>query len=397
MADHNVLRIIAAACGRREEIVSAISEVGVERAADILVDEIAHRFQWPPLEFEDVVTARFSLAHGDERLSRVLAIGSSGIERDPDQVSEPHVEVFQDLAEMVVAVFGRKGVTGTSTRRVALCGSTSVESYRKPPAHHWVTQRLLATMDTRYQVALTELAARHGSDKWGIHFYTQHYQRYWEPIRDRQLTLLEIGVGGFGDPDSGGASLRMWKSYFPRSQVYGIDIADKRGVAEQRIDVGRTDQTDRAALASLVRRTGPLDIVIDDGSHVSEHVLTSFSVLFPHVRDGGWYVIEDLQTSYWPKFGGRSDDLTDPLTSIGFLKSLVDSLNHEEVLSPGSRVNADLGRMITGVHFHHNIVFIEKGMNAEGGGPEWLRNESKVAITVPALDEQLDLPVKSLC
>jgi hypothetical protein len=51
-----------------------------------------------------------------------------------------------------------------------------------------------------------------GTDKWGDHWYTQHYQRYFRPLRDKRLTLLEIGVGGYEDSGEGGACLRMWKA-----------------------------------------------------------------------------------------------------------------------------------------------------------------------------------------
>jgi 8-demethyl-8-alpha-L-rhamnosyltetracenomycin-C 2'-O-methyltransferase len=230
-------------------------------------------------------------------------------------------------------------------------------------------------MDARDGVGLAELASRYGSDKWGIHRYAEHYERHFAPLRDRPLTVLEIGVGGMGfdDPTKGGASLRMWKRYFPRALIYGVDIVDKRALSDQRITVLRADQSDPAELAGVVETTGPLDIIIDDGSHVNEHVLTSFRTLFPHLRNGGLYVIEDLQTSYWPRFGGTSTSFDSPSTSVGFLKSLVDGLNYEEILESSGRSHKAFDRAIKGLHFYHNIAFVEKGLNADGGGPDWVR------------------------
>jgi len=51
----------------------------------------------------------------------------------------------------------------------------------------------------------------------------------------RNIVLLEIGIGGYQDPKSGGRSLRMWKKYFPHGQINGIDIMDKRPHNARRI------------------------------------------------------------------------------------------------------------------------------------------------------------------
>jgi len=132
------------------------------------------------------------------------------------------------------------------------------------------------------------------------------------------------------------------------------------------------DQSDPAFLAELAAETGPLDIVVDDGSHCSSDIITSFKHLFPHVRMGGLYVIEDMQTSYWPSFGGTSDELTNPGTSVGFAKELIDGLNHEELIPPEARPGQATDRSIFALHFYHNLLVIEKTMNAEGTLPSWI-------------------------
>src|SRR5277367_470921 len=75
-----------------------------------------------------------------------------------------------------------------------------------------------------YRTDLNKLAFHFGTDKWGIHWYTQHYQRYFEHIRLRKLNILEIGVGGYEKSSVGGESLRMWKTFFPNSRIVGIDL-----------------------------------------------------------------------------------------------------------------------------------------------------------------------------
>jgi hypothetical protein len=60
------------------------------------------------------------------------------------------------------------------------------------------------------------------------------------------------------------------------------------------------DQGDRAALCEIVGREfdGPIDLVIDDASHVYGPTRASFETLFPYLRQGGLYIIEDWQWSY---------------------------------------------------------------------------------------------------
>ncbi|MFI6209903.1 class I SAM-dependent methyltransferase [Streptomyces sp. NPDC051041] len=118
--------------------------------------------------------------------------------------------------------------------------------------------------------------------------------------------MLELGIGGFGDPALGGGSLRMWKRFFPRAVLYGVDLFDKTPLREQRIHTIQGDLPDAAFLTSLGDELGPFDMVIDDGSHNNTDVITAFWTLFPYVRNGGMYIVEDLQTSYWPGYGGSS-------------------------------------------------------------------------------------------
>jgi hypothetical protein len=217
---------------------------------------------------------------------------------------------------------------------------------------------------------LGSLAVEFGSDKWGVmHWYTQHYERHFARLRTEPVRVLEIGIGGYDDPARGGGSLRMWQQYFRRGLVHGLDITAKN-VTGPRMMAIQGDQSEPEFLDRLGRELGPFDVIIDDGSHLNEHVRISFHALFPHVRAGGLYVVEDLQTAYWPNWGGHPE--AGEGTSMGMLKSFVDGLNQAEVHDPrGER--SYLERNISGISFHHNIAFVEKGLNEEEGGPTFLR------------------------
>jgi hypothetical protein len=192
---------------------------------------------------------------------------------------------------------------------------------------------------------LTGLARVYWSDKAGEHHYTPHYQRHLGHLRSRPIRLLEIGIGGYDSVTSGGGSLRMWRDYFLRGEIHGLDIFEKR-IDEPRIHTHRGDQSDVAFMTQLAREHGPFDVIIDDGSHVNAHVRASFTALFhDHLRPCGIYVIEDMATAYDPTLGGGPPG--HPETSVELVKSLVDDV----MLNP---------QLVASVHVYEQIAFIEK-------------------------------------
>lgn len=225
---------------------------------------------------------------------------------------------------------------------------------------------------------LVALATLHGTDKWNAHWYIEHYDRHFRERRGRPLTLLEIGIGGDDRPDVGGSSLRMWRDYFPRALIAGIDQYDKTQVRGPRIRTFQGDQSDPEFLAAVVQSLAGVDIVIDDGSHRSSDVLASFATLFPLLRADGIYVIEDVETSYWPEYGGCPDPKADATTTVGFAKRLLDGLNYREWRDENGpdAVPSFNDRHVVAVHAYHNLFFIEKGLNIDRGGTVSRRAES---------------------
>lgn len=214
------------------------------------------------------------------------------------------------------------------------------------------------------QMDLTQLAQVFHTDKWGTHRYTPHYEQHLKHLRTQRFTLLEIGVGGYAVEGKGGASLRMWKNYFPRARIFGLDIEDKSFVDRKRIRTFQGSQTDEQLLRRIVDEAFDLRVVIDDGSHRPEHIRATFEVLFPLLPDGGVYAIEDTQTSYWPEWGG-SEDRHDRGTTMALVKDLVDGLNYEEYVDEGYEPTYT-DQHVKAVHCYHNLVIIEKGDNREG-------------------------------
>jgi hypothetical protein len=187
--------------------------------------------------------------------------------------------------------------------------------------------------------------------KW--HHFMPLYDRYFDPLRrrDRPVRLLEIGIAD-------GGSLELWRGYFGKdAAISGIDIspacAAYDGELGNRVRIG--SQSDPAFLRAVVEEMGGLDIVIDDGSHMSQDMRASFDVLFPLMAEGGLYVAEDLHTAYWRNFGGGYNSKR---SFIGLCKTLIDDMHHW--YHPlGERIVAGKGH-VAGVHLHDSIAFIEK-------------------------------------
>jgi 23S rRNA U2552 (ribose-2'-O)-methylase RlmE/FtsJ len=123
--------------------------------------------------------------------------------------------------------------------------------------------------------------------------YLDIYEKYFHELRDKDISVLEIGV-------KDGASLRVWKSYFKNAKIYGIDIDPRcKQLEERRIRIETGSQDDVDFLNSCFRQETNFDIIIDDGSHINSFTIVSFEYLFNNrLSSGGIYIIEDLSCSY---------------------------------------------------------------------------------------------------
>lgn len=361
-------------CGGGDErfILSVLDRWGVDRVAAMLIDEVVFRAD-VPTDCGEVFVA-FDIVHNTERIGHLLRVVEGAQVRLVGDSSEPvGMRIEYRAVDLVRELFG------PSSERTAGANATELMpgGTRRPNRDDVrrigrATYAVLAGC-TSTPPDLGGLALRYASDKWGgIHRFTPHYERHLGPLRDHVIRVLEIGIGGYDNMTPGGGSLKMWKRYFTRGQVYGIDIFDKPHVNETRVRALRGRQDDPAFMREVGETYGPFDVVIDDGSHVNEHVRTSLELMFPYVRGGGCYVIEDLWTSYLPGWGGHSTPGADPTTSMELIKGLVDAVHHEEHEHADCGVRGD---ELPGLHIYHNIAFIEKGTNREGGVPQWIPRE----------------------
>jgi demethylmacrocin O-methyltransferase len=114
----------------------------------------------------------------------------------------------------------------------------------------------------------------------------------------------------------------------------------------------------------VCQTAGTFDLIVDDGSHINEHVIKTFEILFPKLKKGGIYVVEDTQTAYWEEYGGSSSDKNKEGTIYHFFNNLIHSLNNEEFILDNYFKNY-YDRNIVSIHFYHNMIFIYKNDNTE--------------------------------
>ena len=222
--------------------------------------------------------------------------------------------------------------------------------------------------------------------KWD--HYLAIYERHLAKFKalGRRPVVLEIGVND-------GGSLDMWQYYFDGEvELYGLDFRPHEHLKQMaretpNLEIFFADQANRTFWRELIAEgvLPRVDVVIDDGGHRSFQQITSFEELWPHMNDGGVYLVEDCGTSY--NSAQRMNDywaggLRRPGTYIEYAKGFVDKLNayrwprDDPDIDFDELVDAiDFRREASSVHFYDQIVVLEKQAEDEPqslrrGGPQ---------------------------
>lgn len=250
-----------------------------------------------------------------------------------------------------------------SLRWVVLDHISAEKRYRlrRTLAHKYRGLQHLATR-ALFGGNLEKLAYWYGTDKGLPHDYLGVYTTWLRPLRKRRVRLLEIGIGGYDEPMDGGNSVRLWRTYFPRGRIFAIDLYDKRPHDERRIKTFRGSQDDPEFLNRVADEIGHIDVIIDDGSHINSHVITTFETLFPRLAPGGLYFVEDTQTSYCDASGGSSCDLNHAGTTMNYFRRLIDAPNHRQIAEviPTYVPRSAIERSIASLSFHAELIVIAK-------------------------------------
>lgn len=183
-----------------------------------------------------------------------------------------------------------------------------------------------------------------------------------------EFNVLEIGV------DKGDGMLQF-KELFPNCNICGLDIReDTPNSPVGNIWIG--SQTDTELLDELNKEEGPFDIIIDDGSHVNEHQILTFEYLFPKLKPGGVYIVEDIHTSYWESHGGGygtdsfveySKKLSDMINYESWMRGYQSPVNYEWVPNQDDiekynsyGISTEIYKNVNGISFYPNVIILYK-------------------------------------
>lgn len=196
---------------------------------------------------------------------------------------------------------------------------------------------------------LTELFNAHNERllfKWN--HYIEHYERHFSKFVGEEISILEIGVAN-------GGSLQLWKKYFgSKSFIVGIDIDEKCKFNEDQIIVEIGSQTNLNFLNHIVKKYGPFDIIIDDGSHMQKDIRKTFNFLYNHLKNGGVYVLEDLHCAYFPSYQGGYKS---PNNFIEYMIGFIHDINFRYIKEffYSKKINN-----LKSLCFYDSIIFLEK-------------------------------------
>lgn len=183
--------------------------------------------------------------------------------------------------------------------------------------------------------------------------YPEIYDQYFSKYRGTDVTFLEIGI-------SHGGSLKFWREYFgENANIYAVDVnpnCKQFECGKTKIFIG--SQEDPVFLENLKAQIPPLDILLDDGGHTMKQQIVTFNKLFDHVKSNGFYVCEDIHTSYMQSYGGK---LKGKKTFVEFCKNHIDDI-HGWFISGTARQKhmTNITKAVWSIHFHDSIVVYEK-------------------------------------
>lgn len=232
--------------------------------------------------------------------------------------------------------------------------------------HTLFSQSLATSYDKAEYEFMDNIALSSGTDKSSsFHNYTKVYSQLFKDCKNEAIKFLEIGIYK-------GNSVKFWENYFSKADLHFIDVTNLNiQYYSNRSKYHFIDQSNVSELQKFALNEGPFDIILDDGGHTMTQQISSFLALFGHLKSGGLYIIEDLNTSYWKAYGGSGNiEKANEGTAIGFLKDMVDHLNYAGAYSTcadsnklpediKSQLNA-LRVLVESIRFYSCVCIIER-------------------------------------
>ena len=190
--------------------------------------------------------------------------------------------------------------------------------------------------------------------KWSN--YGPIYDRHFADYRELPINILEIGV-------LKGGSMRLWEKYFPKANIYGIDINEEcQQYESDRTKIFIGDQGDVSFLRNIKAKIPKIDIIIDDGSHRAKDQKITFEEMYYHLKTPGVYLVEDIELNYW-----KNKDLNSPDNFMTHMKNKIDELNIRKTMPakiaqsyPFKDTEVRFTNCTNNISFYDNVVVLEK-------------------------------------
>ncbi len=191
------------------------------------------------------------------------------------------------------------------------------------------------------------------SSKWNN--YLEVYETHLTKYINTRPNILEIGIAK-------GGSLEFWSKFFNNGKIFGVDIYEdckKYESLENNIFVEIGDQSSDLFWHNFSKNKEQFDVIIDDGSHITDHQIKTLFSLFPSLKENGTYIIEDTHTSYWTDYNGG---FRHPRSFVEFTKQLIDLLHRQHIgVSPPKEFEIFSG--LSNISYYNSIVVLTKKSN----------------------------------
>jgi hypothetical protein len=156
-----------------------------------------------------------------------------------------------------------------------------------------------ATIATALNASYSDKASGHGYDKVFAHLFGG---KTVDNFLEIGLFLNELQH----------TDLNAWTSVFPSANIYGGDKKESQLFNSGKISTHVVDQEVAASFDALKAAFAvEFDVVLDDASHIYANTVTTFEALFPAVKAGGMYLIEDIQDA-----GAHANDWQQTLVQL---------------------------------------------------------------------------------
>lgn len=198
--------------------------------------------------------------------------------------------------------------------------------------------------------------------KW-LHYFPI-YEKHFSQFSNKKVIMWEVGVYK-------GGSLQMWADYFGiNATIIGLDIDTTCAEYEYdnpNIHIRIGDQANTEFLQKVLDEFGVPDIVLDDGGHYMHQMNTTFDHVYPKMKSGSVYMVEDTHCCYWPEHGGG---VQNPNSFTNRCKNFIDLINaHESFYRSQPFEPNEFADTTFGMHIYDSVICFEKGTITERNCP----------------------------